>query len=99
MKTFNIFGTKYKLNCPEKIDAEEGVFTFGNSNSCYKEVNIATKDCRGKDISGDEFHLTLLHELFHVMLCEGQYLEENKNEPLVEWLAKCTHSLIKQGVI
>lgn len=43
--------------------------------------------------------LSLLHELFHAVLAEGQYLSSTSDEPLVEWLARCTKHLIDQKVI
>lgn len=41
---------------------------------------------------------TLRHELFHAILCKGQYLNSSSDEPLVEWLALCTDLLYEQGL-
>ena len=35
----------------------------------------------------------------HVILLEGQYLNEGADEPLVEWLAKSLGILIKEKLI
>ena len=41
-----------------------------------------------------EAKITLLHELIHAILDEGQYHNSSENEPMVEWLARCLKSLM-----
>lgn len=38
--------------------------------------------------------ITLLHELIHAILDEGQYSNASNDEPMVEWLARCLKSLM-----
>ena len=46
-----------------------------------------------------EIYITLVHEIIHAVLDTGQYLEESQKEPLVEWLARCIISLLKQDIL
>lgn len=50
-------------------------------------------------VSIEEQRLTLLHELFHAILKEGQYLSCADDEPLVEWLARSINEAIKKKII
>ena len=45
-------------------------------------------------MSKDDMKLTLLHELIHAVLDEGQYGNVSADEPMVEWLARCIKSLL-----
>lgn len=97
---FNLFGTKYKMKFMDVVpndDAEK--FTWGDTDGRTHTIRIATKDVNSKPIDEDEIDITLLHELYHAILNEGQYTNCSSDEPLVEWLARCTHSLRKQGVL
>lgn len=38
--------------------------------------------------------ITLIHELIHAILDEGQYGNASNDEPMVEWLARCLKSLM-----
>lgn len=99
-RRFNIFGTKYSLRYKDSINADDpDRFTWGDTDGRIHQVQIATKDINGKAIDEDELDITLLHELFHAILSEGQYKSCSEDEPLVEWLARCTHSLKKQNII
>lgn len=40
-----------------------------------------------------EAKITLIHELIHAILDEGQYHGSSADEPMVEWLARCLKSL------
>lgn len=46
-----------------------------------------------------EIYVTLVHEIIHTILDTGQYLEESQKESLVEWLARCIVSLLKQDIL
>ena len=99
-KRFNIFGTKYNLVYSDHIDVEDkDRFVWGDTDSRIHKIRIATKDINDKEICRDEREITELHEIFHAILSEGQYSSCNQDEPLVEWLARCVHSLKKQGII
>ena len=40
----------------------------------------------------------MLHELTHSILDTGGYNNSSSDEPLVEWIARCLNSLLKQNV-
>ena len=46
-----------------------------------------------------EIYITLVHEIIHAILDTGQYFEESQKEPLVEWIARCIISLLKQDIL
>lgn len=100
-KTVNIFGTKYKILFVDNAnpDIGEGEYSFGICDSTRFIIRISIKDIDGKPLSEDIIKISLLHELFHAILNEGQYRGSSDDEPLVEWLAKCTNSILNQKVI
>lgn len=99
-KKFTIFGTTYKLRFVDSINPDDKeTFTWGDTDGRIHTIRIATKDINGKAINEDEIDITVLHELYHAILNEGQYRSCSEDEPLVEWLARCTHSLKKQKVL
>lgn len=99
-KTIKIFNTSYKLRFVDKIEPkEEGDFTFGICDSASCTIEVATKGTDNKPLKDDVIELSLLHELVHAILNEGQYKNSSNDEPLVEWLAKCLKHLIDQQVI
>ena len=99
-KRFNIFGTKYKIRFVDTIDSEDdGRFIWGDTDSRTHVIRVATKGVDGKAIPDDEISITAYHELMHAIFSEGQYKSCNDDEPLVEWCARCLHSLEKQGII
>lgn len=100
-KKFNIFTNDWTLDYVDEVPTPEGdehYFWFGLTDPVETKISVATKDKNGKPFSKKQLTLTTLHELFHAMLIEGGYLEIN-DEHLVEWLAKCTYSLMEQGII
>ena len=99
-RTIRIFTSKYKLQFVDKIEAEnQEDFAFGNCNSARSIIKVSTKGPDGKPLSDDIIKQSLLHELIHAILNEGQYLAYSDDEPLVEWLAKCIKHLIDQKLI
>lgn len=97
---FEIFGSKYSIKHVETIEpTSEGVFTEGRCNSSAKTIQIATKNIVGKTIDDSTYKIVLLHELFHAILDEGQYLQASADEPMVEWMARCIKSLVDQKII
>ena len=97
---FNLFGTKYRMRFMDVVPNDDpDRFTWGDTDGRIHEVRIATKDINGKDITDDELDITKLHEIMHVIFSEGQYADCNSDEPLVEWCARCLHSLKKQGIL
>ncbi len=96
IKKINIFGTNYKVKEVEELN-KEGYATFGEANNIKREIVIASSLSGVKQPESVK-ELTLMHEIVHCILMEGQYLSVNADEPLVEWIAKCLVSLKKQGV-
>lgn len=101
-KKLSIMGTPYTVEYLEKVkkeNQEEGIISEGLCDSSNRSIKVATKRPDGKDFPKEEIEKNFLHELFHAILDEGQYLEESSNEPMVEWLARCTRDLIRQKVL
>lgn len=99
-RIIRIFDTKYKIKFVDSIEdkKEEGLYTLGRTNSVNKTILIALKDPDGNNLNINEMETTLIHEIIHAILDEGQYSTSSSDEPLVEWLAKCIKSLIKQKI-
>ena len=99
-RTFKIFNTTYKLKFVDNIESEDDNSTvLGITDSSLKIIEIRTKDKLGKVINKNDLYITLLHEIIHAIFIEGQYLQVNQDEPLVEWTAKCLKHLIDQKVL
>lgn len=99
-RTIKIFNASYKLRFVDEIESEEGgEWAYGTCNSAANIITIATKGIDGKPLKDDVLKVTLLHELIHAILNEGQYRNSSSDEPQVEWLAKCLKHLIDQQVI
>ena len=102
-KKFNLFGKKYTLKFVDTLDddpyiKEEGDVLYGITIHPYGEIKVS-KSVKDKARTEDEIEITKFHELFHAMFDAGAYHDLNGDEPLVEWLARCTWTLKKQGVI
>lgn len=97
-KKFELLGTKYSIKFIDDISDQEGNQVFGCTNSSTREIFIA-KSVEGKTVPYNEIEITLLHELVHAILMTGQYIEENSNEALVEWVARCVYQLLKKNII
>lgn len=100
-KKFKIFGEPWKIQwvkCILNPDNPE-LWRFGETDNGTHTLKISQETVDGTPIPKRTQEVTKMHELVHVMLDEGQYLEETQNEPLVEWLAKCLVSLKEQNVL
>lgn len=98
-KTINIFGSKYKIKYIDKVYDEEGNWIYGKVDTSNKEILISTLLHDDKPVQREEAEISLYHEIYHAILITGQYMQCSNDEPLVEWLARCTYSLIKQNVL
>lgn len=98
-RTIKIFNTSYKLRFVDEIESKEGEWTYGTCDSATCTITVSTKGIDGKPLKDDVIKISLLHELVHAILNEGQYRNSSNDEPLVEWLAKCLKHLIDQQVI
>jgi hypothetical protein len=91
-----IAGNNWQVKFVDKIQTEDGTITFGQTIYGDNIVFVSTKRPNGKPYSSDEIQRTLLHELTHVFLSEGQYNQCSNDEPLVEWLARCMQELFNK---
>ena len=98
-KSFNIFGTKYRIKFVDNVLDEESNWIYGKINATSKEILISTKLSNGKDVQENEILITLYHEIIHAILLTGQYMKPSEDEPLVEWLARCILSLKNQKIL
>lgn len=99
-KEFDLLGTKYTIQYVDKIEVEEeNVFRSGATNPAAHRITLAKLDYEGKPMNKNEAKITLIHELIHAILDEGQYHNSSADEPMVEWLARCLKSLKDQKII
>lgn len=98
-KSFNIFGTKYRIKFMDNVLDKEGNWIYGKVDTTSKEILISTKLSNGKDVQENEILITLYHEIMHAILLIGQYTDYSSDEPLVEWLARCILSLKNQKIL
>ena len=98
-KKFDLLGADYTVKEVEEIEIENpDQYRTGEENNLKREILIA-RTAKGVVIDDRRKRVTLLHELFHAILDEGQYLDLSSNEPLIEWLARGTNAAIEQGII
>ena len=98
-KSFNIFGSKYRIKFVDNVLNEEGDWTYGKIDTHSKEIQVSIKLSNGKDVQENEILITLYHEIIHAILLTGQYTNSSSDEPLVEWLARCILSLKNQKIL
>lgn len=98
-KSFNIFGSKYRIKFVDNVLNEEGDWTYGKIDTHSKEIQVSIKLSNGKDMQENEILITLYHEIIHAILSAGQYINSCNDEPLVEWLARCILSLKNQKIL
>ena len=101
----DIFGSEYEIMYVDTIDmqkefpdAEPGSTCDGLTDYDNRKIVVSTMLPNGQKRDKNEIRITLLHELFHAFLQTGQYGSFNK-ENVVEWLARCVHSAMKQKII
>ena len=97
-KQFDIFGTVFTIKLVDTLDEEDKLLHYGITECNTKEIRISKEVMKAKQ-SDSEIYITLVHEIIHAVLDTGQYLEESQKEPLVEWLARCIISLLKQDIL
>ena len=97
-KQFNIFGTVFTIKLVDTLDKEDKLLHYGITECNTKEIIISKEVMKAKQ-PDSEIYITLVHEIIHAILDTGQYLEESQKEPLVEWIARCIISLLKQDIL
>lgn len=97
---FDLFGTSWIIKFVKKTQSKrDGHWIFGHSNLVKKTVKVSINDDKGKPLDNETIQITALHELIHSIFTTGQYLDETRDEALVEWVARSIRALYKQGVI
>ena len=97
-KQFDIFGTVFTIKLVDTLDEDDNNLHYGITECNTKEIRISKEVMKAKQPDSD-IYITLVHEIIHAILDTGQYLEESQKEPLVEWLARCIISLLKQDIL
>lgn len=96
---FKIFNNTWTVsfidNFNEEVDKD--ICKFGDTNYETNKIRVATKTKDGLPLPESTVKITLLHEMIHAILGDGQYNNCNDDEPLVEWLANCLYSIKEQG--
>lgn len=97
-KQFDIFGTIFTIKLVDTLDEEDNLLHYGITEGNTKEIRISKEVMKTKQ-PDSEIYITLVHEIIHAILDTGQWIEESQKEPLVEWLARCIISLLKQDIL
>lgn len=97
-KQFDVFGTIFSIKLVDTLDEEDSNLHYGLTEGNTKEIRISKEVMKAKQ-PDSEIYVTLVHEIMHAVLDTGQWLEESQKEPLVEWLARCIISLLKQDIL
>lgn len=99
-RKFKIFDSTWNIKFEDKyFKTDEGGTLLGETDPNTRTIRISLRDINGNPYKEDNIRVTVLHELFHAIFLEGQYLNEYNDEPIVEWSAKCINSLLNQHVI
>lgn len=97
-KQFDVFGTVFTIKLVDTLDKEDDMLHYELTEGNTKEIRISKEVMKAKQ-PDSEIYVTLVHEIIHAVLDTGQYLEESQKEPLIEWLARCIISLLKQDIL
>jgi hypothetical protein len=99
-RKIKVDGIPYQVKYVDTIPCDsEDHFFYGYNSNINNTITVATKKPDGKELSEQIIEISYLHELFHAILTQGQYLEANANEALVEYLAKRIYELKKQNAL
>lgn len=96
--SFSFFGTNWRVKFIGKCKENDDMIGMGYTDYVLNEIWVATQDTSGKSLKDETIRINLIHELTHAMLGTGQYNNSTKDEPLVEWIARCINSLLEQNV-
>ena len=97
-KQFDVFGTVFTIKLVDTLDKEDDMLHYGLTEGNTKEIRISKEVMKAKQ-PDSEIYVTLVYEIIHAVLDTGQYLEESQKESLIEWLARCIISLLKQDIL
>ena len=95
---FTIFNSTWTVSFVDAVKTDdEKDFVFGITCGPQNRIEVATKDSAGNKLPETTVRLTVLHEMIHAILDEGQYNDASLDEPMIEWLANCIYSLKQQN--
>ena len=57
-RSFNIFGSKYRIKFVDNVLNEEGDWTYGKIDTYSKEIQVSIKLSNGKDMHENEILIT-----------------------------------------
>lgn len=84
-RKFKIFDSIWSIKFEDKyFKADEGGTLLGETDPNTRTIRISLRDINGNPYKEDNIRVTVLHELFHAIFLEGQYLNEYNDEPIVE---------------
>lgn len=93
---FNIkfFGEVIHVKFFKQVFDTDGSWMYGmcdDDGTITIRISLYTKN--NKHVSDNAIRTTILHELLHIFMNNGQYQRYSQNEALVEWLAKSFNEL------
>ena len=94
-KKIKIAGDDYKISFVDRVAVDDMDFVFGLSDFANREIFLAVKDRKGKELPVSVVETTLYHELTHILLDAGQYLDLSAQEFIVEWVGRCIKDIVK----
>lgn len=99
--SFELFGTSWVIKFVKKTESKnkDKHWIFGHSSLMEKTIRVSVNNNENKPVDAETIQNTALHELVHTILTTGQYLDETRNEPMVEWIARSIQSLYKQKIL
>lgn len=92
---FKFLDIEYTIEYVDQIPDDNNKIIYGKIDYNERKILISTK-LNGNEIPSIIQTRTLYHELFHLILDEGQYNDCSSDEPLVECLAKGLYELINK---
>lgn len=93
--TFKFLDIEYIIEYVDQIPDENNKIIYCKIDYSECKILISTK-LNGNDIPLITQERTLYHELFHLILDEGQYNDCSTDEPLIECLAKGLYELVNK---
>lgn len=85
-KSFTLFGETYKVKKLVKVDKQD---SWGEHDPVKNIIKIK------KGLNQEQQQQTFYHEIFHVILSNLGYTELNKDEVLIDTMAKALHQIMK----
>ena len=82
-RRIKIGNSAWKVKLKDKVNGDNNEYWLGASNPLYKTIEVSTKYPDNTDLEYITKLETYYHEIIHSRFSEGQYTDEEKNQPLV----------------